>query len=137
MNAYPIDNLWKKGHYMQRLAGPDPKWEVAREFVKGRPVKSRGTIEVTPDDVGQLPAWILRASSGHNCGECGRPDPTVELIAAHPHGWEVVGSGYSNRDLLAIWTSGAPGDDPQGQVAQAMEVERVPVYAADKPVPFA
>ena len=49
MNTYPIDNLWRKGHYMMRLA------ENGRDFVQGKTIKSRHTVEVSPADIGTLP----------------------------------------------------------------------------------
>jgi hypothetical protein len=60
MNPYPIDNLWKKGHYLQAITGPDPKWPVGRELVTGKPIKTRGVIEYGPGHL-DAPSWILRA----------------------------------------------------------------------------
>lgn len=135
MNAYPIDNLWKKGHYLARLEGPDNTYIVAREFIKGTPRKGRGVIEYQADDVGLVPAWVVRA--GGECHGCGRPDPKrVELIAAYGHGWQVIGEGFTSKDLLAVFESGPPSDDPERQVTDALQVERVPVYASELGDPF-
>lgn len=135
MNTYPLDNLWKKKHYLARLDGPDDTYVVSREFLRGTPRKGRGIVEYQADDIGQVPSWIVRA--GGECGGCGRPDPDkLELIAAYGHGWEIVGEGYTSGDLLKVWESGPPGDTPEDQVHDALTVERVPVYAADLEDPF-
>ena len=132
-HLYPIDNERRKGFYVAKLTGPDSKYVVAREFLNGR--KKGSSWEYTPDDIGQLPAWILRA--GGECNGCGRPDPKqVELVAAHAHGWQTVGMGFSSPELLKIWESGAPTHNPDEQVTAAIEPEKVEMYAADLPVPF-
>jgi hypothetical protein len=41
----------------------------------------------------------------------------------------------SSGDLLRLWESGPPGDDPAGQVAAVLD-QRGTVYAADLEVPF-
>lgn len=132
---YPIDNLWKRGgFYVARLTGPDPKYGIGREFLQGKPIKSSGTLEYSPGHIGDLPAWIVR--SGGTCSGCGRPDPkAVELIAARAMDWIVVGGGFTTADLIAVWESGLPGDNPETQVTEALD-DRVPVYAADKEDPF-
>lgn len=131
--VYPIDNERRKGFYVAKLDGPDDKYIVNREFLTG--MKRGRAWEYTPDDVGQLPAWIIRV--GGWCDHCDRPNPkVVELIAAYPHGWRIVGTGFTSADLLAVWESGEPRDDTETQVAEALAPERVEVYAADKEVPF-
>lgn len=131
MNPYPLENLRQKGFYLARITGPDDKYTVGRDFLQGR---AHGIAwEYTPDDIGQLPAWILRA--GGICSGCGRADPKhVELIAAFPHGWQSAGIGFSSRDLLAIWGQGPP-DGTEEQIADALD-DRVPVFASEKEIPF-
>lgn len=133
IRPYPVDNLRHRGHYVALLTGPDDKYVVAREFLSGR--KRGRTFEYAPDDIGTTPAWIVRAGKGPKCGECGTAKPRVELIAAHPHGWQVVGMDFTSADLLKIWESGTPGADPETQITEALD-DRVPVYAADKEIPF-
>lgn len=110
MNPYPIDNTWSKGHYVAKVAGPHPRYVVEREFLKGKPVKTRGTVEYLPDDIGTLPAWIIRAPQGPDCDGCGRPtEAPKELIAAYPHGWEVVARGLTSGEILDVYEMGTPG----------------------------
>lgn len=136
MNPYPIDNEWAKGHYLARLTGLDDRYGVARDFLRGTPHKGRGVVLYKPEDIGNLPAWIIRA--GGECPGCGRPDPKrVELIAADPIGWTVVGEGLSTRDLIALISSNPePGDDPAAELDAALNPTRTPVYAAAAPEPW-
>lgn len=135
IRPYPLENTWAKGHYLARLTGPHDRYVVDRDFLTGTPNKGRGIVAYVPDDIGTVPAWLIR--SGATCGGCGRPNPDqIELIAAYGHAWQIVGEGYTSRDLLNIWESGPPGTNPEQQAAQATEPDRVPVYAADKEDPF-
>lgn len=135
IHQYPLDNLWQKGCYVARIDGPDPKYGVARSFIRGKGIKSRGMLEYTAGLFDPLPAWVVRAGAAV-CGGCGRPDTAaVELLAVTAVGWAVVSRGVTSRDLLAIHGSGPPGDDPVSQVAEALD-DRVEVYAADLEAPF-
>lgn len=118
MNPYPIENLWEKGHYTARLTGPDPKYGAGREFLRGTPNKTRGVILTGPTDIGELPAWIIRAG-GKKCHGCGRPDPeSTELIAAMEHAWQVVAESPTTDLMVAVWDTGPPRD-PAAQLADA------------------
>lgn len=133
MREYPIDTLRQRGHWLARLEGEHPTYVVERSFLKGR-AKGR-VVEFSAADV-SAPAWLVRAGEV-SCDGCGRPDPkAVEVIAATSIGWDVVAVGLRSGDLLKLWEGGAPGGDPAAQVAAALEVERVEVYAADLEAPF-
>lgn len=111
MNPYPIDNTWSKGHYVAKVQGPHKRYVVQREFLTGKPIKTRGTVEYVPDDIGELPAWIIRAPQGPECSGCGRPkEAPKELIAAHPHGWEIVARDLTSGEILDVYEMGPPGD---------------------------
>lgn len=133
MNAYPITNIRSKGCYVARITGLDDQYIVALDFLRGNPA---GPFwEYTEQDIGGLPAWIVRA--GTTCGGCGRPDPnTRDLIAATEIGYELVAEGVTTRDLENVWKSGPPGPNPDEQATEAITPKRVPVYAANKEDPF-
>lgn len=107
-HPYPLENVWKKGHYVARVTGPHPKYRYDRDFLSGTPIKTRGTVEYRPDDIGDLPAWIVRTPE-IRCGECGRPKQTeTQLIAATAPGWHVIGN-YTPAEIARIWAMGPPG----------------------------
>lgn len=109
MNPYPIENVWEKGHYIARITGPHGRYVLEREFLNGTPHKARGILTYTPDDIGTLPAWLIRTPETR-CGECGRPKSSeAELLAAHPHGWEITARGLTAAQMLEIWQMGPPG----------------------------
>ena len=109
MNPYPLDNVWRTGHYVARVLGPDPKFPVAWKFCDGKPIKSRGVVEYSPGDLGELPAWIVRTPE-QLCPACDRPrrDVGVQLIAAFGSGWEPLGF-LSPVEIFTVWEAGAPG----------------------------
>lgn len=133
LRSYPVENVRQKGCYVARLDDLDDTYGVGREFLRG--LKHGGEWHYQPADIGTLPAWLVR--TGRVCDGCGRADPeTVELIAADDIAWQVVAVGVSTRDLIAVVESGPPGANPQQQVTEALQEDRVPVYAGDNPEPF-
>ena len=111
MRGYPLDNIWKRGHFVARVTGPDPKFPVGWKFLDGTPVKSRGVVEYSPGDLGGLPAWIVRTPE-LLCPGCDRPrkDVGFQLVAAYQSGWEPLGF-LSPAEILTVWEAGAPGSD--------------------------
>ena len=134
MNDYPIDNIWKRGHYVARVLGPDPKFPVAWDFLDGTPVKSRGVVEYSPEDLGELPAWIVRTPE-QLCPSCDRPrrDVGIQLIAAYSSGWEPYGF-LGHDEILTVWESGLPGSDGswQGEKCEGCGVAPIFPDGADK-----
>ena len=130
MNAYPIDNVWRKGHYVARVLGPDPKFPVAWEFLNGKPVKTRGTVEYSPDDLGELPAWIVRTPE-QLCPGCDRPrrDVGIEIIGAQPHGWETYGF-LTPAEILTVWEAGPPAARGAWTGVRCQDCGVTPVFPA-------
>lgn len=57
--AYPFVNDWRKRCWVARPTGKaDRDYVYAREFLRGRPNKSEGTLSYTLDDLGG-PGWIV------------------------------------------------------------------------------
>jgi hypothetical protein len=97
MTAYPIQNDWRRGCYLARLTGPDPKYIIAREFITGTPVKSRGLLEYEPGrDLPEDPSgwYAMRGEAG-----------TTVLVEAGPLEWHNHGPKDS-REMLEIVGAG-------------------------------
>jgi hypothetical protein len=111
MNAYPLDNVYRRGHYVARVTGPHSTFPVGWDFCDGKPIKSRGVVEYSADDLGELPAWIVRTPE-QLCPSCDRPkrELGVQVIAAYGSGWEPLGF-LSPAEILTVWEAGAPGSD--------------------------
>ncbi len=62
----------RRGHYVARLDGDDPKMGLAREFMSGRRVKSRHVFvhDLAPGYY-ELQAILPLAERPPPCGECG------------------------------------------------------------------
>lgn len=109
MNPYPIDQHWRKGYYVARVTGPHARYTIEREFLRGKPIKSRQTLEYRPDDIGELPAWLIRTAE-EPCPSCGRPEKSsrLEVLAAFESGWESYGK-HGSHEILEIHEAGPPG----------------------------
>ncbi len=131
MNAYPLDNVYRRGHYVARVTGPSEKFPVAWDFLDGTPVKSRGVVEYSPGDLGELPAWIVRTPE-QLCPSCDRPrkDVGVQVIAAYGSGWEPL--GFLDGDaILAVFEAGPPGSDGAWAGDMCPGCGVVPVFGAE------
>lgn len=133
LRPYPIDQTWKRGgYYVARLTGPDPKYGVGREFLKGSPVKRRGTVEYGLKAIGEVPGWILRRPV-EPCPTCSQTRPVrdtgEDLIAAYASGWVDLGRVFGTVDLLAVHAAGPPGTPGAWAGDRCRECAVTPVFA--------
>ena len=128
MNVYPLDNVYRRGHYVARVTGEHPTFPVAWEFCDGKPIKTRGVVEYSAADLGELPAWIVRTPE-QLCPGCDRPkrELGVEVIAAYSSGWEPLGF-LSGDAILTVWQAGPPGADGAWQGLTCSGCGKEPIF---------
>ena len=117
MSPYPIINAWRKRHYVARVTGRHDKFVFDREFLQGRPIKSRGVVAYELRDIGTVPAWIIRADD----------TGAREVIAAHELGWESMGA-LDSHGILSVFEAGPPGHPDAWTGERCLECHESPVF---------
>lgn len=116
VREFPIQVELRRGsgNYVARLGiRDDGKYGgVQRDFLDGKRVKTRGTLEYGAGAVpaSDLPVWVERgeALETAHCQTCKCRRPK-DLIAVYGSGWAVVDSGLDTPELRRVLEAGDPG----------------------------
>lgn len=117
MSPYPIVNRWAKRHYVARVTGRHDTYVFDREFLQGRPIKSRGVVAYESHDVGVTPAWLIVAD------DTGRR----AVVAAYGACWETLGA-LDSAGILAVHEAGPPGTPDAWQGERCADCHDAPTF---------
>ena len=114
VRAFPFTNDWRRGCWVGRVTGPHPKFGFDREFLRGTPVKSRGTVEYSFADLGGAPAWIVSKDRVER----------RTIVAVDESGWVDYGPLLTFQ-VLEVFEAGAPGSEGSwaGRTCDAIYVD--------------